>query len=146
MRKLKMSTNWTHQQSRLTIDTQDVLTISILTVMKTSINKSINHDSLFKQIDHQFQSFKPKIEIGCTGYEFIPVFQVRLTRSLFWCVCFVDRYLSFCTSFAHCVVCSSSIYGFRLPFGIFKLFYIISYWKIKHPYGGATGMLIQTNG
>ena len=116
MRKLKMSTNWTHQQSRLTIDTQDVLTISILTVMKTSINKSINHDSLFKQIDHQFQSFKPKIEIGCTGYEFIPVFQVRLTRSLFWCVCFVDRYLSFCTfSFGHCVVCSSAIYGFWLP-------------------------------
>jgi hypothetical protein len=32
------------------------------------------------------------------------------------------------------------------PFGIFKLFYIISYWKIKHPYGGVTGMLIQTNG
>jgi hypothetical protein len=32
------------------------------------------------------------------------------------------------------------------PFGIFKLFYIISYWKIKHPYGGVTGILIQTNG
>jgi hypothetical protein len=32
--------------------------------------------------------------------------------------------LSFCTfSFGHCVVCSSSIYGFWLPpFGIFKLF------------------------
>jgi hypothetical protein len=32
------------------------------------------------------------------------------------CVCFVDRCLSFCTfSFCHCVVCSSSIYGFRFP-------------------------------
>ena len=31
-------------------------------------------------------------------------------------VCFVDRCLSFCTfPFGHCVVCSSSIYGFWLP-------------------------------
>jgi hypothetical protein len=43
-----------------------------------------------------------------------PVFiGVRFTRSLFLYVCFVDRCLSFCTfSFDHCVVCSSSIYGF----------------------------------
>ena len=41
---------------------------------------------------------------------------VRFTRSLVLCVCFVDRCLSFCTfSFGHCVVCSSSIYGFWLP-------------------------------
>jgi hypothetical protein len=39
---------------------------------------------------------------------------VRVTRSLVLCVCFVDRCLSFCT-FGHCVVCSSSIYGFWLP-------------------------------
>jgi hypothetical protein len=40
---------------------------------------------------------------------------VRVTRSLVICVCFVDRCLSFCTfSFGHCVVCSSSIYGFHL--------------------------------
>ena len=46
--------------------------------------------------------------------EFTPVFSgVRVTRSLVLCVCFVDRCLSFCTfSFGHCVVCSSSIYGF----------------------------------
>jgi hypothetical protein len=45
-----------------------------------------------------------------------PVFSgVRLTRSLLLCVCFVDRFLSFCTfSFDHCVVCPSSIYGFWL--------------------------------
>jgi hypothetical protein len=41
---------------------------------------------------------------------------VRVTRSLVLYVCFVDRCLSFCTfSFGHCVVCSSSIYGFWLP-------------------------------
>jgi hypothetical protein len=46
--------------------------------------------------------------------KFTPVFSgVRVTRSLVLCVCFVDRYLSFCTfSFGHCVVYSSSIYGF----------------------------------
>ena len=38
---------------------------------------------------------------------------VRVTRSLVLYVCFVDGCLSFCTlSFGHCVVCSSSIYGF----------------------------------
>ena len=43
---------------------------------------------------------------------FTPGFQWG-TRSLVLCVCFVDRGLSFCTSsFGHCVVCSSSIYGF----------------------------------
>jgi hypothetical protein len=36
-----------------------------------------------------------------------------VTRSLVLYVCFVDRYLSFCSfSFGHCVVCSSSIVGF----------------------------------
>jgi hypothetical protein len=41
---------------------------------------------------------------------------VCVTRSLVLCVCFVDRCLSFCTfPFGHCVVCSSSIYGFWLP-------------------------------
>ena len=46
-----------------------------------------------------------------------PVFSgVRVTRSLVLYVCFVDRCLSFCPfSFGHCVVCSSSIYGFWLP-------------------------------
>ena len=46
-----------------------------------------------------------------------PVFNgVHVTRSLVLCVCFVDRCLSFYTfSFGHCVVYSSSIYGFWLP-------------------------------
>ena len=46
-----------------------------------------------------------------------PVFSgVQVTRSLVLCVCFVYRCLSFYYfSFDHCVVCSSSIYGFLLP-------------------------------
>ena len=53
-----------------------------------------------------------------------PVFSgVRVTRSLVLYVFFVDRCLSFCTfSFGHCVVRSSSIYGFW--FGIFKLYLV----------------------
>jgi hypothetical protein len=54
----------------------------------------------------------------------LPIFSgFRVTRSLVLYVCFVDRCWSFCTcSFGHCVVCSSLIYGFWLPPGIFKLF------------------------
>jgi hypothetical protein len=46
-----------------------------------------------------------------------PVYSgVRVTRSLIIYVYFVDHCLSFCAcSFGHCVVCSSSIYGFWLP-------------------------------
>jgi hypothetical protein len=41
---------------------------------------------------------------------------VRVTRSLVLFLYFVDRCLSFCPfSFGHCVVCTSSIYGFWLP-------------------------------
>jgi hypothetical protein len=42
--------------------------------------------------------------------------KTRVPQSFVLCVCFVDRCWSLCTfSFGHCVVCSSSIYGFRLP-------------------------------
>ena len=70
-----------------------------------------------------------------------PVFsRVRVTRSLILCVCFVDRCLSFWTfSFDHCVVCSSSIYGFRLSLWHLQtllttnwLFRIINYWLSLH--------------
>ena len=46
-----------------------------------------------------------------------PVYSgVRVTRPLDLCVCFVDHCLSFYPfSSGHCVVCSSSIYGFWLP-------------------------------
>ena len=52
-----------------------------------------------------------------------PLFSgVRVTRSLVY-VCFVDRCLSFCAfSFGHCVVCSSSIYGFWLPLWCLQTF------------------------
>jgi hypothetical protein len=40
-----------------------------------------------------------------------------VTWSLVLCVCFVDYCLSFCPfSFGHCVVCSSSIYGYTAIF------------------------------
>ena len=43
------------------------------------------------------------------------------------CVCFVDRCLSFCTfSFRHCVVCSSSIYGFWVPLWYLQTLLVLS--------------------
>ena len=58
-----------------------------------------------------------------------PIFSgVRVTRSLVLYVCFGDRCLSFCTfSFGHCVVCSSSIYGFWLP--LWYLQTLLTSWK-----------------
>ena len=63
-----------------------------------------------------------------------PVFSgVRVTRSLVLCVCFVDRCLSFYTfSFAHCFVCSSSIYWFWLP--LWYLQNLLSEYIQKHVY------------
>ena len=60
----------------------------------------------------------------------LPVFSgVRVTRSLVLCVCFVDRCLSFCTFYCgHCVVCSSSIYEFRLPLWYLQTL-IVTIWK-----------------
>jgi hypothetical protein len=47
--------------------------------------------------------------------------EVRVTRSLVVCACFVDRCLSLCPfSFGHCVVCPASIYHSDYPFGIFR--------------------------
>ena len=57
-----------------------------------------------------------------------PVFSgVHVIRSLVLYICFVDRSLSFCTfSFGHCVVCSSSIYGFGLPLWYLQTLLIIT--------------------
>ena len=71
---------------------------------------------------------------------------VRVTRSLGLYVCFVDRCLSFCTfSFSHCVVCSSSIYGFWF-FGIFKLF-LRTGWLLRNIYisNGIVSFSFYTN-
>jgi hypothetical protein len=64
-----------------------------------------------------------------------PVFTgVRVTRFLVLYVCFVDRCLSFCTfSFGHCVVCSSSIYGFWLSLWYLQLFLRIC-WIVPKKY------------
>ena len=52
---------------------------------------------------------------------------VRVTQSLVVYVCFVDRCLSFCTfSFDHCVLCSSSIYGFSLPLWYLQILLIVA--------------------
>ena len=62
--------------------------------------------------------------------EFITVFfGVCVTQSLVLCACFVDRCLSFCTfTFGHCVVCSSSMYGFRLSLWYLSThFFILCY-------------------
>ena len=49
----------------------------------------------------------------------------HVTRILVLYVCFVDRCLSFCPfSFGHCVVCSSSIYGFWLLLWYLKTLFI----------------------
>jgi hypothetical protein len=63
-----------------------------------------------------------------------PVFSgVCVTRSLVFCVCFIDRCLSFCTfSCGHCIVCSSSIYRFWLPpFGILWPLYCLFFFDIQ---------------
>ena len=53
--------------------------------------------------------------------EFTP--GLRVTRSLFFYVCFVDRCLSFCTFFLAIVLSVLLRYiDFDCPFGIFKLF------------------------
>ena len=61
---------------------------------------------------HNFNLFYADEHLSST-----PVFSgVRVSQYLVLYVCFVDRCLSFCTfSFGHCVVCSSSIYGFWFP-------------------------------
>ena len=60
--------------------------------------------------------------------------RVRVTRSLDLSVGFVDRCLSFCTFSYHCVVCSSSIYGFRLFLWYLQtlLSHESSCWKRNH--------------
>ena len=69
-----------------------------------------------------------------------PVFNgVRVSQSLVLCVCFVDRYLSFCTvSFGHCafliipLVSSNSSYSIHFIKLILKLF--ISKIKIQQTF------------
>ena len=57
---------------------------------------------------------------------------VPVTRSLVLCVCFVDRWFSFCTfSFGHCVVCPSNTDS-DYPFGIFKLFLFFCPFSFGH--------------
>ena len=62
---------------------------------------------------------------------------VRVTWSLVLYVCLVDRCLSlFLFSFCHCVVCSSSIYGFWLTLWYLQMF-SYSDWRIPVIYEDA---------
>ena len=67
-------------------------------------------------------------KIKIKAHEFTPLFsEVRVTRTLVLCVCFVDRCLPFCTfSFGHCVVCSSWIYEFWLPLWYLQTLLVIT--------------------
>ena len=68
--------------------------------------------------------------------------EVRVTRSLVLCVCFVDCCLSFCTfSFGHCVVCSSTIYIFWLSLWYFQTFLKTNSTIYDTPTGTAETML-----
>jgi hypothetical protein len=57
--------------------------------------------------------------------------------SLFFCVCFIDRWLSFVIFWGHCVVCSFSIYALWLPLwyrqSLLKDCWInLSFWSLLH--------------
>jgi len=91
----------------------------------------------------------------------------RITwRSVYWLIvhprclvgfvlleCFVDRCLSFCTfSSGHCVVCSSSIYGFWLPLWYFQtllvplsIFFWPLYYKFLFDLVGLIAILVYSN-
>jgi hypothetical protein len=65
--------------------------------------------TLYSILWNRYLARRREILINC-------LFQQRFYFALVLYVCFVDRCLSFCTfSFGHCVVCSSSLYGFWLP-------------------------------
>ena len=124
------STNKTDRHDIAEILLKVALNTITLTLSRTQISPQLILCFNILDDDSDLPSLLPEIETKITAYpseapEFNPVFSgVRVSQSLVLCVFFVDRCLSFCTfSFGHCVVCSSSIYGFWLPpFGIFKLF------------------------
>jgi hypothetical protein len=63
------------------------------------------------------------------------------------CVCFVDRCLSFCPfCFGHCVVCSSSIYGFWLPLGYCQTLLERLFWYSRVLLTCHTGDIINIEG
>ena len=81
-----------------------------------SISLIIASSILNKRDDNQKCITRKMYNVCITQFQDISVHKtsgVRVTRSLVLYVYFVDRCLFFCTfSCGHCVVCSSSIYGF----------------------------------
>ena len=87
-----------------------------------NICRSFPHSWLINGFVTRLSRRVPLVSCAETAYpsaapEVTPVISgVRVTRSLVLCVCSVYRCLSLCPfSFSHCVVCSSSMYGFCLP-------------------------------
>ena len=107
----KLAYSITHADKlKMTIDTYDCITRSYYIV-----NAVI---CITRHVSTSWRMRSAYMFIVATGREKLPpvISGVRVTRSLVLCVRFVDHHLSFCTfSFGHCVVCSSSIYGFWLP-------------------------------
>jgi hypothetical protein len=67
-----------------------------------------------------FPSKAPERTPGFSGFVLLDLY--------FSVCCFVDRWLSFCGfSFCHCIICSSSIYGFfAIPLVSANLSYVLS--------------------
>jgi hypothetical protein len=63
---------------------------------------------------------------------------VRVSRSLVLCVCFVDRYLSFCSfSFGNYIVCPYSIDGFWFPLWYLQTFPQLPQEYLNNPKGAS---------
>ena len=63
---------------------------------------------------------------------------VRVSRSLGLCVCFVDRYLSFCSfSFGNYIVCPYSIDGFWFPLWYLQTFPQLPQEYLNNPKGAS---------
>ena len=102
-------------------DHHDIAEI-LLKVVLNVINQEISRQFTKTGIQKCYPSAAPEFTLGFS--------RVRVAPSLVLYVCFVDHCLYFCTfSFGHCVVCSSSIYGFWLP-----LWYLQTLLKIKMLY------------
>ena len=84
---------------------------------------SISDVMMFVLFNNNTTGITCSVEIGKPSGAplYTPRFLVGLVllNLLFSVQCFVDRYLSFCTSsFSHCIICTSH---YPRPFGIFKL-------------------------
>jgi hypothetical protein len=84
-----------------------------------SIWRNVSRDNIYDSINSMYDYQK--------NQETPSSHQWKLLKTT-WKMTVVDSCLSYCLfSLGHCVVCSSSIYFFWLPFGIFKLFSLLCF-------------------